>query len=274
MRVQRPVEDLLAKHAPKAPSPAAADTTRVGSADHLALEGSPRDARSFSSFLEDQGETNGCGTTSLAMLLSFWKDKTGRYTRTGIDMAIRHFDMFTSPQNIVDYARSQGFRAVARNGSSVDEIRAMVDQGVPVQVLYDPNADGSDKLLHYVVVTDYKTDEKGNLTDLVIADPAGGKVDTVPVDEFKKRWDDIKFMNYGTGVDNLMIPMLPKRNVPIRGRDGKVRMSDDIALPKATGLGWRVAVADVLADATNLASKVKEKAASAFRSVRRAFSNL
>ncbi|MFN3431390.1 MAG: hypothetical protein ACK46X_15730, partial [Candidatus Sericytochromatia bacterium] len=49
---------------------------------------SPED---FDKFLQDQGQTNGCGTTSLAMLLSYWKGQPGAFTREKIDSSIRHF---------------------------------------------------------------------------------------------------------------------------------------------------------------------------------------
>lgn len=236
-----------------------------------------RELRDFSSFLQNQNEkgiTNGCGTTSLAMLLSAWKNQPGAYTRESIDRSIRHFNMPTSPQNVVGFARSQGFRAEARNNASLDDLKGMLDKGVPVQVMYDPDGNGSDSTLHYVVVTDYEADAKGRITGLKIADPWGGEQKTVPVDEFRQRWDKLQLLGHSTGLNNLMIPVLPTANTPIKGKDGQVRNSDDIQLPKSTGLGWRMGVADKAFDLANGAAKLGNAIASAPGKIWKAVSHL
>ena len=50
---------------------------------------------------------------------------------------------------------------------------------------------------------------------------------------------------------NVMIPMLPKENVPVVGKDGKTRNSNDIKLPESTGMGWKAWMADKLTDELN-----------------------
>lgn len=264
-------------------TPLAAEAPRQASslgADSVSLApGAPalRELQDFSRFLENQnknGITNGCGTTSLAMLLSAWKDQPGAYTREKIDSSIRRFNLPTSPQNIVGFAEKQGFRAVAQNNGSVDDLKKFVDQGVPVQIMYDPDADGSDSTLHYVVVTDYEADAKGNVTSLTIADPWGGKIESVPVDEFKQRWDDLGLLGRSTGLNNLMIPVLPKQDVAVKGKDGQVRRSNDIALRKGGNLGWRIAVADKAFDVANGAGKAWSAVASAPKKVWNAITSL
>lgn len=237
----------------------------------------PRDVHDFTRFLEDQnknGVTNGCGTTSLAMILSAWKDQPGAYTREKIDASIRRFNLPTSPQNIVGYAERQGFRAVAQNNGSVADLKKFIDQGVPVQIMFDPDGDGSDSILHYVVVTDYEADEKGNVKSLTIANPWGGEIESVPVDEFKARWDKLELLGHATGLNNLMIPMVPKENVAIKGKDGQVRMSNDIALPRGGNLGWRIGVTDKLFDAANGISKAASAVASAPKKIWHALTSL
>ena len=49
-----------------------------------------------------QGQTNGCGTTSLAMIMSYLGIPE---TQGDIDGAIRRMDIFTSPTDILDFAR-------------------------------------------------------------------------------------------------------------------------------------------------------------------------
>lgn len=238
------------------------------SGDRVALSqgASARNLLDFRPFLQNQnanGTTNGCGTTSLAMVLSAWKNQPGAYTRETIDTAIRRFNAPTSPQNIVDFARQQGFRAVAQNNGSVNDLKRFIDQGVPVQIMYDPDGNGSDSTLHYVVVTDYQADAKGNVTGLTIADPWGGKMKTVPVDEFKQRWDDLGLLGRSTGLNNLMVPMVPKDDTPIVGKDGQVRQSKDIQLPEGGTLGWRMAIGDAAFDVSNGVSKAVDAVASA-----------
>lgn len=245
-------------------------------ADANAVKSAPegRDVQDFDRFLEDQGNTNGCGTTSLAMMLSFWKNQPGAFTREGIDKSIRHFNLFTSPQNVGAYARDHGMRAEVVNNAKVEDLTSLLDKGVPVQILYDPDGDGSDEALHYVVATDYTKDDKGNVTGIKIADPAGGYEKTVPITEFKQRWDKLEFMGQKTGLNNVMIPMLPKENTPIRGKDGVVRNSKDIQLPKGGNLGWRAAIADKLTDAASFAGKAIDTVKSTAKKVRKAISSL
>jgi uncharacterized protein YvpB len=244
----------------EAPAPKAAKESARLAGDSSTLKAAPegRDVQDFDRFLQDQGQTNGCGTTSLAMMLSFWKDRPGAFTREKIDSSIRHFNLFTSPQNVGSYARDNGMRAEVVNNAKVEDLTKLLDQGVPVQILYDPNGDGSDEGLHYVVATDYTKDDKGNVTGIKIADPAGGYETTVPIEEFKTRWDKLEFLGQNTGLNNVMIPMLPKENTPIRGKDGVVRNSKDIQLPKGGNLGWRAAIADKLTDVASFAAKAVE----------------
>jgi hypothetical protein len=233
---------------------AGGDTAKMGGDQNA--DGGVRQASSFGRFLEDQGSTNGCGTTSLGMLMSFWKDQPGAFNRTKIDGSIRYFNLFTSPQNVVSYAEDHGMRVAHQNNAKVEDLTKMLDQGVPVQCLYDPDGNGQDQALHWVVATDYDKDDKGNVTGIKLADPAGGYEHTVPIDEFKKRWDNLEFMGHGTGLNNVMIPMLPKDNVKVQGKDGVTRNSKDIQLPESNGFGWKAGAADKLTDAAALAGKV------------------
>lgn len=280
-RIERQSASSLPPRKGATPAVAAEPTTAPAkpAGDRVALSSGPasRELRDFTPFLENQnktGITNGCGTTSLAMVLSAWKNQPGAYTREKIDASIRRFNAPTSPQNIVNYAEKQGFRAVAQNNGSIDDLKKFVDQGVPVQIMYDPDANGADSTLHYVVVTDYEADEKGNVTGLKIADPWGGKVETVPVAEFKERWDNLGLLGRSTGINNLMIPMVPKENTAIKGKDGQVRQTKDIQLPKGGNLGWRMGAADLGFDIANGASKALDAVKSAPKKVWNAITSL
>lgn len=231
-----------------------------------------RNARDFDRFLMNQydgADKNACGTTSMSMVLNFWKNKPGEYTHQRVDSEVRRGpDMFSSPKNLIDYARDQGFRSEGKNNSSIDDLKGYLDQGVPVQVLIDPNKDGGDAVLHYVNVVDYEADQDGKITDVVIADPAGGDQETMPVSEFQEKWGSLEFMGAPSGVNNLMLVHLPGENTPVVGKDGVTRNSDDIELPpqagflsRALGLqfGAGIAGADVLADVVNEGAETLEE---------------
>lgn len=240
----------------------ASDSTTVRSSAEA------RDAlNDYSRFKEDQGSTNGCGTTSLAALLSFWKGVPGAFTREGIDKDIRRANMFTSPANIVKYAREQGFRSEMRNNGSIEELKKYTEMGVPVQVLFEPRneaGNGKDFLLHYVTVTGFKKGPDGKELVLIADpnDPTGSAQRELPIEDFKAQWGNLKVgagpLSLSSGFNNLMLVHLPKENVPIKGPDGKVRMSNDIALPKHEGAGLGGFLADKVADVVNFGAKAVE----------------
>lgn len=254
------------------PQPPATDSGRM-SGDQNA-DGGVRSASNFGRFLEDQGSTNGCGTTSLGMLMSFWQNQPGAFNRTKIDGAIRYFNLFTSPQNVASYAEDHGMRTASVNNAKVEDLTKMLDQGVPVQCLYDPDNNGSDKVLHWVVATDYEKDDQGNVTGIKLADPSGGYEHTVPIDDFKQRWDKLQFMGHDAGLNNVMIPMLPKENTKVLGKDGVTRDSKDIQLPESTGFGFKAMLADKLTDAAAVAGKTEHAVESVGKKVWHAITSL
>ncbi|HEX8825792.1 MAG TPA: C39 family peptidase [Archangium sp.] len=179
---------------------------------------------------QDQGNTNACGTTSLANVMSHWGMPR---THDQIDNSIRAFDLFTAPDKLVEYARDNGLNAQIKNDATIDDIAKMVDQGVPPIVLMDPG-DESDLNLHYVTVSGYNRDANGKITDVVIADSAGGERYTMPIEEFQQKWDNLKMKNLGTGFNNVMITTVPKDGRMITGGDGVQRSASDIRLPKSS----------------------------------------
>ena len=126
----------------------------------------------------NQGDTNGCGTTSLAMIMTHLTGK--QFTRESIDADIRRFDVFTSPQHIVDYARDHGLESQGYNHGSAEELRSFIDRGIPVQLIV--NAGGSSDVsdigkLHYVAVVGYYTDPAGNMTGVRVHNSGTGQVE-------------------------------------------------------------------------------------------------
>jgi predicted double-glycine peptidase len=229
--------------------------------DSLALT-SARDLSQFSSYLEDQytdGKSNGCGTTTLGMILSYLKGQPGAYSRAKIDGSIRRQDMASSPYNLADYARAQGMRTASRNNASLDDLTTMIDQGVPVLTMIEPS-DPNDMVLHYVAVTGYTRGADGKVQDVTIANPAGGELQTLSVDEWTRKWGHLKLEGKSTGINNFMIAVAPKDDTPIRGKDGTVRKGSEIALPAEKDIGLVLKGLDVLADAANTGTAIASAA--------------
>jgi len=224
---------------------------------------------------QDQGNTNACGTTSLANVLTYWGKPT---THEQVDSDIRHFDLFTAPDKIVEYARDHGMRAELKADASVDDLAKMVDQGVPPIVLMDPDSDKNANL-HYMTVTGYNRDASGKITDLVMADSAGGDRYTMPAEEFQKKWDNLKMGGISTGLNNVMISVVPNDGRKITGGDGVTRSASDIKLPKSsfwTNIKTSLArgVANLLANVTNGAAKLWEGAKKVWGGIKSAASTV
>src|SRR5689334_22772778 len=66
--------------------------------------------------LYDQGNTNGCGTTSLAMIMSYLLGRP--VTQAEVDHAIRRMDVFTSPRDMIEFAQANGLAAAGYNHGS------------------------------------------------------------------------------------------------------------------------------------------------------------
>ncbi len=136
----------------------------------------------------DQGTSNGCGTTSEAMIASYL---LGRSVQPhDIDHQIRRFDVFTSPEDMVRYAQRQGLSAEMYNGGAMNELQGFIGRGIPCQALISADGSGSVATLHYVAVVGFGKDTSGN-DCVVIHDPArgaGGREQFMPVAEFEAKW--------------------------------------------------------------------------------------
>jgi len=189
--------------------------------------------------IDDQGNTNACGTTSLTSVLKYFGSNVKDHWE--IDKAIRStkFDMFTAPGDIVSYARSKGFNAGLKNNSSAEEAAKFIDQGVPVIALIDPG-DKYDFNMHWVVLVGYEKNDQGKVSSLKIADPGWGSTYTEDIETFNKEWKNVqvgveKFPLLGktsvsTGYNQLIIPIVPKKGT-VKTPDGKTLKAEDIKIP-------------------------------------------
>lgn len=185
----------------------------------------------------DGDDRNACGTTSLASILAFFDPGSPLARHQVLDKQMRNADLFSAPDELLRFARENGYRAGMKTDASLDDIKGMLDKGVPVQVLVDPDNDGGDITLHYVAVTGYKADVSGKITHLTITDPAGGEVYEEAADHFVKRWANLKVGGFDAGFNRVMLTYLPDDGRAIKGADGQVRRAPEIDLPDDGFLG-------------------------------------
>lgn len=194
--------------------------------------------------IDDQGNTNSCGTTSLASVLKHHGVKVKDHWE--IDKSIRStkLDFFTTPGDIVGYAKDRGMNAGMKNNSKVEDIANYVDKGLPVMALIDPGADKYDMGLHWIVVNGYERDNKGDINKLKISDPSGGYSYSQDVDDFKKEWSQInigtnniplinKPMTVSSGYKNLIVVISPKNGV-LKSPNGDLLQASTVKLPNSS----------------------------------------
>jgi hypothetical protein len=186
------VEDSLtarasALSAPPPPPPAGRTTIVPGNADTMP-------------FLVQTG--NGCGTTSLAMIASYLKGEP--ITQAHVDKDVRRNDIFSAPGDLVEFARDEGLAAEMYNHGTWDEMKGLLDRGIPCQALI--SHDGSDDLgkLHLVAVVGYQKDSATGEDQVIMHDPNFPFERTMSLKDFNARW-----MAPPAGFDNFFIAYAP-----------------------------------------------------------------
>jgi hypothetical protein len=174
---------------------------------------------------------NACGTTALSSVFTYWNKPI---SPSRIDAAIRRLDLFTAPDELVRFARDNGMRASLKQGASLEDVARMLDQGVPPIALIEPryNPNPNDLVLHYVTVKGYTRAPDGTIETLRIADSAGGGHEyDLSADEFLQLWSDLRMAGVATGLDRVMISVVPADGRSVVGLDGVSRRASDIRLP-------------------------------------------
>jgi len=119
-----------------------------------------------------QGTSNGCGTTSLAMTMTYLGVPE---TKDQIDAVIRQINIFSSPDDMMDFATSHGLQAQGYNNGSWENIESCIPLGQPCICLINANytyPDGSDiNGFHYVAITGFGVDPTNNQRYAILHDP-------------------------------------------------------------------------------------------------------
>jgi hypothetical protein len=145
-----------------------------------------------------------CGTTSLAMIIRFLMGDS-KLTPQDIDREIRRLPrMFSSPRDLLAYARRKGLRAEEYNYGSLKQLEDLVARGIPAMVLLDltPEKAWDFDKWHWVVVVDIN--ELDGKKMIVINNPWGHQ-DTWGQDQFLKEWSRLRMLGLNFGYDNYYI---------------------------------------------------------------------
>lgn len=160
----------------------------------------------------NQYSTNGCGTTSLAMAQNTVQETTG-YNREVMDREVRRADIYTSPESMIQAARTYGAYAEIYNHQTFADIQRNVDAGNPVIVLFQHAKRGEFQFSgHYVVVSGYNIHPNGK-REIICEDPATGKSSTRDFELFAPSWQQLDYGTVQPGFNNLMI-VLSKDPLP------------------------------------------------------------
>ena len=217
----------------------------------LAPADAARDPGAFAAYLEDQGATGGCGTTSLAMVLSYWRGTPGWTSRQALDRTCRRVDVGLTPGIVVRQARRLGWRAAAAQARSVADLRPWLDAGAPVILLIENGPRRGSGRLHFVVALALKPDAAGRPAALRLADPQGGTIRDMPLAELAWRWRRLRAGAIATGLDRSFTVVLPAPATPVLGAGGQVRSSAALGLPAPAAFDWRVAAFERYLGAAN-----------------------
>lgn len=167
----------------------------------------------------------GSSANSYASGLDVW----GTGDRSSIQAQLQPSWALTLPDDVVACARAHGLRAELKNGASLGDVKAMVDQGAQPIVLLDSN--GSGKNLRYATVTGYSLDAKRRILSVELTDNATGLKRRVPVEQMMREWSQHARRDVGTRV---LISVVPKGGQRVSGRDGVARPARDVLLPTSS----------------------------------------
>lgn len=159
-----------------------------------------------------------CGTTSLAMMVRFLTHDTN-LTPDDIDREIRRLPgMFSSPPDLLAFARKKHLRAVEYNDTSLQQLEDVVNRGIPAMALLDLTPDKALDFSqwHWVVVVGVRGPQTQKT---VIINNPWGQREEWEQDRFLKEWGHLRLLGLVFGYNNYLIAIgtsddaLPDRRV-------------------------------------------------------------
>src|SRR5581483_9395310 len=100
---------------------------------------------------------NNCGPTTLRMYFSFYGYTQDTQVQIANVLKPNTQDKNVSPYELVGYAESKGFHAIARVNGSLDRIKLTLSNGLPIMIEegYDPPRANKGWMGHYLLITGY-----------------------------------------------------------------------------------------------------------------------
>ena len=100
---------------------------------------------------------NNCGPTTLRMYFSFYGYTKDTQVQIANVLKPNTQDKNVSPYELVGYAESRGFHAIARVNGSLDRIKQTLSNGLPIMIEegYDPPRANKGWMGHYLLITGY-----------------------------------------------------------------------------------------------------------------------
>lgn len=167
---------------------------------------------------------NECGPTSLAMIEQYFGINPGNYHEMFASDTVGH-----GPLALKEKAEAKGLTVRQENYGSLEDLRALVDMGVPTMVLGiyggGTNSTVSDYIensprAHWMVVTGYKTDETGKITHVYFNNPNRSTTQCWTASDFlNKFWNN----NIIPGGHRYYMAMTPRSNPSWSFQDAALR---------------------------------------------------
>ncbi|MEK7703821.1 MAG: C39 family peptidase [Myxococcota bacterium] len=185
---------------------------------------------------------NGCGTTALAMALTYVLGR--RVTQADIDADVRLLDVFSSASNLRDAARRHGVQARLQNNLSAREVVEYIDHGRPIVFLADltPEDSADVATMHYRVIDGYRW-HAGQL-ELRIADPWDVPRYWRSWDTLQPQWANIKGLGTELGYNRFGIVL------------GASAGDTDLPVQRLSGVHVTEAAADSVLDVLNDGARI------------------
>lgn len=121
-----------------------------------------------------------CGPASLKMVFSAYNINLSEKHIARMTKSNRKFGCKES--EIISFAKRKGFNAFQKFNSSINELKSLVRNGIPVIVeWFSP-----DEASHYSVIVGFKNNK------IFIADPHFGKIIERKIKWFNERWFDVQ----------------------------------------------------------------------------------
>jgi hypothetical protein len=134
----------------------------------------------------DQGRSNACGTSSLAMIMGY----LGRpVPREDIDRVVRRTNFGATPGPLIEYARDHGLEAQGYNNGTWEEMKSLIERGIPVQAIYNTKASGDPADGHIVAVVGFRINKDTGQEEILFRNSNnGGAIESMSRSDFEHLW--------------------------------------------------------------------------------------